>query len=90
MAGHMPFGLYSMEWKFPYRRKRGSKHCKSVHQMTRALAKMLVITSRDAEFTSLSTRQTGKSAYGCPFIDYCAVVYTLDFSLGALTRASLA
>lgn len=85
MAGQMPFRLYSMEWRFLYRQKRGLKHCKSFHQMTRALAKMLVITSRDAEFTSLSTRQTALW-----IIDYCAVVYTLDFSLGALTRASLA
>ena len=90
MAGQMPFRLYSMEWRFPYRQKRGLKHCKSFHQMTRALAKMLVITSKDADFTSLSTRQAGKPSYGCPYIDYCAVVYALDFFLGALTRAFLA
>lgn len=56
--------------------------------MMRALAKMLVATSRDAEFTTLFTRQTGTSAYGCSFIDYCVVGYALELELSpeALTR----
>ena len=54
--------------------------------MMRALAKMLVATSRDAGFTTLFTRPNGTSAYGCLFIDCCLVVYTLEFSPEALTR----